>query len=181
MQLHPHPHPHSQVKLLVLQKFTLYLIFSIIVAYIIVGVLWFDKCIIQLLISTYLIVTGVVGIIAITADVKLAVKSDLIIGKLGVTAGNVLVGISLIVIVIFMIGWFIPGCIWVFGAFGEAQYDQPDKSDYCYRTLYSFGCFAILSPLIDCCMACCRKCFVAGLLLTTKKKDGAIPVSTTEP
>ncbi|CAF4973946.1 unnamed protein product, partial [Rotaria socialis] len=49
-----------------------------------------------------------------------------------------------------MIGWFIPGCIWVFGAFGEAQYDQPDKSDYCYRTLYSFGCFAILSPLIDC-------------------------------
>ncbi|CAM4786288.1 unnamed protein product [Rotaria magnacalcarata] len=103
------------------------------VAYIIVGVLWFDKCTIQPRIPTYLIVTGVAGIIGIvlvilinpapsstnkkTADAKRAVKSDSINVRLCGTAGCVLVGISLI----FVIGWFVAGCIWVFGAFCEVQ------------------------------------------------------------
>ncbi|CAF1638560.1 unnamed protein product [Rotaria magnacalcarata] len=103
------------------------------IAYIIVGVLWFDKCTIQPRIPTYLIMTGVAGIIGIvlvilinpapsstnkkTADAKRAVKSDSINVRLCGTAGCVLVGISLI----FVIGWFVAGCIWVFGAFCEVQ------------------------------------------------------------
>lgn len=113
-----------------------------------------------------------------TADAKRAVNYDRIVRRRCGTVGIVLAGLSLIGILLFVIRWFIAGCIWVFV---KVQNNQPDKSDYCHRPLHLFGCFSVLLPFICSCLAYCYLCLMAAVTLEIKGNDGAIPVPTTEP
>lgn len=80
-----------------------------------------------------------------------------------------LCGISVVVlfIVIFLFGWFIAGCIWVFGAWDRVQYNDPEEANYCHPTVYRVTFWLLILSIIYQIYSCCRSSSQAN----TQKKN----------
>lgn len=107
-----------------------------------------DQCPVDWHIPQYAFYAGIIAlgspviiILQFMLAVILAVK-EVIIGQ-STTSGDVVMARSLRcskiahrIILICFFGWFIAGCVWIFGAWNDVQYDNPEKSNYCHPTLY---------------------------------------------
>lgn len=103
----------------------------------IIGSIYVDDCNIEPNIPVYLIVSGVMGTLQhiITIWTRYVPKDSQ--GKLKVYRRycSSLNGIFHLFLTI----WFIVGCVWVYGAHSEVEFKDPEKPEYCHKTLYYFS------------------------------------------
>jgi hypothetical protein len=69
-----------------------------------------------------------------------------------------------IILGLFLLIWFIIGCVWVFSKTGVVQFDATSSSNYCNPVLYKWT-FALIIvtfiwAFIQCCISCFRACCV---------------------
>jgi amino acid transporter len=88
-------------------------------------------------------------------------------------------GIPIIIVFInlFTFGWFIAGCVWIFGAYSDVQYKHPQSSNYCRATLYRFAFWLLVLSIIFHIITCCSS---FKNLYPKKSKQKAQAVPTTE-
>jgi small-conductance mechanosensitive channel len=149
-----------------------------------------DKCPVSPCIPHYLVVAGAVGLIGIGLHMILHIHEIYSVTKSGESSSItklVLNGVSviLLLIIIFLSGWFIAGCIWVFRVWNKVQYENPNEPDYCHQTLYRFTFSILLISIIYQLFSYFRFALYGYSLIRKivdkKNKGGAIPVPTTEP
>lgn len=134
----------------------------------VIGWRYADRCPANWRIPHYSFIAGVVGLVTIVLMMIQAVLALVIATKVPkdeksnvggfVVATCGLCGISVVVIflTIFLLGWFIAGCVWVFGAWNRVQYDDPDGTNYCHPTVYRVTFWLLLLSLIYQLYTCCR-------------------------
>ncbi|CAF1322314.1 unnamed protein product [Adineta steineri] len=157
----------------------------------IIGWRYADECPVNWRIPHYLIVGGAVGFIAIIAAIFQALLALCIKPKMNETdlstptivAACGLCGISIILffIIIFLIGWFIAGCIWVFRVWNKVQYRNSERLDYCNPILYRFAYWLLFISILYHLFTLIRSCCPVRQQLMNNRKNNAIPVPTTEP
>lgn len=128
-----------------------------------VGWRYFNACPINPLIPHYLVVAGTVGlvfIILITISQMMARTfakkiSNETIDRANPNRTTILVGCGVCSIMcinlslfIFLMGWTVAGCIWVFEVWHRVQYYQLTSNDYCHRTLYQFTFSLLLFTIL---------------------------------
>jgi hypothetical protein len=59
-----------------------------------------------------------------------------------------------ICITLFMLCWFIAGCIWIFGVWNKVEYDLVTDPDFCQPILYRVAFLLSGIPLV-CLVVCC--------------------------
>lgn len=179
---------HVSYSLQLLQEKNDYILFYFILCLVlklIIGWRYADQCSVSWRIPHYLVIAGVVELVVIGLSVvNIVLKMRGIfeadnrtpIGKY-LTKG---IAAILIVLNIFIFGWLIAGCVWIFGVWGKVQYNNPDQSNYCASTLYRFAFWllllSVLYHLFTCCSTCTQLCPQSG----NKKKGRAIPAATSE-
>ncbi|KAK6748912.1 hypothetical protein RB195_001498 [Necator americanus] len=66
---------------------------------------------------------------------------------------------------VFRAGWYIPGCIWVYGVYGRVSFDSIDKENYCDQATYYIALlFSTIFSLMILLLIVCL-CFI-GCLVT---------------
>ncbi|UJR11364.1 hypothetical protein I4U23_015545 [Adineta vaga] len=153
-----------------------------------IGWRYADECPINPKIPKYLFVAGAVGIVsAILNQIRtyLSAKSmksseEPADRKTGITAavGVNNPGVSVITIItcflnIFLIVWFIFGCIWIFGAWSHVRYDYPDHPQFCSALVYRFAYILILIPIVFLFVCCCCPFCLATTAAIGMRAQGA--------
>jgi len=145
-----------------------------------------DKCPVNKRIPHYLVVAGAVGLTLIGLTLAQIILRICDVFKSDASASTIKCLVRSIPIVafllnIFILGWFIAGCVWVFGAWNKVQYKHPYRTNYCSSTLYRFAFWLLLLSIFYHLFTCCRSCTQLNEPSNKKKKSGAMPVPTTEP
>ncbi|GIX74157.1 uncharacterized protein CEXT_560701, partial [Caerostris extrusa] len=123
--------------------------------------IYVDDCKIQPNIPVYLIVAGVLGTIQhfMAIWTKYVPKDSQ--GRLKEYRSYCKVIDCFIQL--FLTIWFVLGCIWVYGVYGEVEYKETFKNEYCNKTLYlfafwilnfSFMILALLAIITFTCILC---------------------------
>ncbi|XP_064489763.1 transmembrane protein 272-like isoform X2 [Ornithodoros turicata] len=132
------------------------------IAGIVIGALHLNDCPVQRFIPIFLVTGGSIGIVnAILSGCKRRRSSgddDESGTSLGLTCCTS-------IIQCFLVGWFIAGCVWVYGNY-LPNFDDPSNPKYCDKTLYYFAfstltaSFAVggFSIICCCCMIICALC-----------------------
>ena len=131
----------------------------------------------------YSFIAGILGLVVIVLAMIQAVLTIVIASQVkeennhakvfvGATVG--LCGISIVVIflVIFLMGWFIAGCIWVFGAWNRVQYNDPEGANYCHSVAYRVTFWLLIFSIAYYLYSCCRSSSQAA----AKKRGGGSSV-----
>jgi uncharacterized membrane protein len=172
-------------------------IFFFTVLQVFIGRHYAEKCPVNRNIPHYLVVAGSIGL----ASIILAIIQGLIAAAFvrsalkaagALTAADALFAaghaytfcsISLVIFAlsIFLVGWSIAGCVWVFGAWNKVQYSDPSLSSFCHPTLYRFTYWLLLiSLLLILALCCCPICWLC-ITASKMKKNRAQRVPTSEP
>ncbi|CAF1012596.1 unnamed protein product [Adineta steineri] len=135
-----------------------------------IGWRYADACPIEPRIPRYLFVAGAVGIFsAILNQLRtyLTAKSaqpsvDITGRKASVTAAtgtnsplNSIITTITCVLNIFMIVWFIFGCIWIFSVWNDVEYYPRNHPEFCQALVYRFAYILLLVPIVLILFACC--------------------------
>ncbi|CAF1004364.1 unnamed protein product [Rotaria sp. Silwood1] len=157
----------------------------------IIGQRYADQCPINWRIPRYLFVSGVVGLTLIVLIIIEGLLSfygkwrlehhpfDICIFVTTVSAADV--AIVIICLAVFLFGWFIAGCVWVFRAWDNVLYHTLAQSYYCYPTLYRFAFWLLLLSLLLQLCSCIYSCLLVPKKLGRKQKGVPSLVPTTEP
>ena len=137
----------------------------VLVLQVLVGCRYSDACPINPLIPHYLIVGGLVGLVLIilAAAAQLMTRKwartmfDDVLEPTQPPRANVLVGCGIcsimcigLSLVIFLLGWFIAGWIWVLDAWRRVQYEREKETNYCHPILYqSAFVFLLISTTLQ--------------------------------
>ncbi|CAF4575488.1 unnamed protein product [Rotaria sp. Silwood1] len=126
-----------------------------VILQLIVGWHYANKCPFNWHIPHYLVVSGVIGLILIILNAVLdflASHAKSMLDDATVRASHCgaccgMCGLLIVIsgLIIFLVGWSIAGCIWVFRAWNKIQYENPDRYDYCHPTLYRFAYWLFFS------------------------------------
>lgn len=133
---------------------------------VLVGCRYSNACPINPLIPHYLIVGGLVGLVLIilaAAAAQLMTRKwartmfDDVLETTQPPRANVLVGCGIcsimcisLSLVIFLLGWFIAGWIWVLDAWRRVQYERENEPTYCHPILYQSACvFLVISTTLQ--------------------------------
>lgn len=135
----------------------------------IIGSVYIDECKIEPNIPVYLIVSGVIGTIqhVITIWTKYVPKDAQ--GRLKVKRSycNSLNGLFHM----FLMIWFIIGCVWVYGAHSDVDFRDKDKDEYCHKTLYYFAFWILnLSFILLAMVIVLSLCFLLFVVATPKEE-----------
>ncbi|XP_064489766.1 transmembrane protein 272-like [Ornithodoros turicata] len=134
------------------------------IAGIVIGALHLNDCPVQKFIPIFLVAGGSVGMVnAILSGCKRLQESrdDDSSSSTGLTCCTS-------IIQCFLIGWFIAGCVWVYGNY-LPNFDDRTDPKYCDKTLYYFA-FSTLTAsfavggffiICGCCLAICVACMEA--------------------
>ncbi|CAF0723475.1 unnamed protein product [Rotaria sp. Silwood1] len=151
----------------------------------IIGWHYANKCPFNWHIPHYLVVSGVIGLILITLNAVLdflASHAKSMLDDATVRASHCgaccgMCGLLIVIsgLIIFLVGWSIAGCIWVFRAWNKIQYENPDRYDYCHPTLYRFAYWLFFLSITYILFSCCRMCTQAPKQITNKTKGPVIP------
>ncbi|XP_064489758.1 transmembrane protein 272-like [Ornithodoros turicata] len=132
------------------------------IAMIVVGALYLNDCPVEKFIPIFLVTGGTVGTVKDILNIcKRRSENE---------EGTAQIGISCCtgILYTFMFGWFIAGCVWVFGNY-QPDFDDPTSAKYCNKTLYNFAFGTLIASfaltgfmcLRECCMKACASCMVA--------------------
>ncbi|CAF0798713.1 unnamed protein product [Rotaria sordida] len=124
----------------------------------IIGWRYADNCPANWHIPHYLVVSGVIGLTLIILDIIFDLLASYAKSKLddttlrashcGACCGLCGLLIVIICLILFLVGWFIAGCIWVFRVWNKIQYNDPHGFDYCHPILYRFAFWLLLLSII---------------------------------
>jgi hypothetical protein len=124
-----------------------------VVLQVFVGWRYSSACPINQLISHYLIVAGIVGLVLILliSITQIMTRTfarkmcDDAVDKANPNRATMLVGCGVcsimcinLSLLIFLLGWAVIGWIWVLEVWHEVQYRRPGRKDYCHPILYQF-------------------------------------------
>ena len=148
---------------------------SLLVSQLIIGWHYSKDCPINHLIPYYLIVSGLVGLVLIA----LTILAQLMAQRCPVTVPDDMIDISYpfrttkivscgicsimcvnLSLIVFLIGWFIAGWIWVLQVWYRVQYSNSKRNDYCHPVLYHTACWFLVVLTIlqfSCCYSIARK------------------------
>lgn len=139
----------------------------------IIGSIYVGQCNIEPNIPVYLIVSGVIGTIqhVLTIWTRYVPKESH--GRLRVYRSycNSINGLFHI----FLIIWFILGCVWVYSAHSEVDFRDPYKDEYCHKTLYYFAFWILnLSFILFGLLVVLSVCFLVLVIVTPKEEQKGI-------
>jgi len=156
----------------------------------IVGWRYANECPVSWRIPHYLVVAGTLGLIVVILTIvqgllALYIKNkeldpNLPAAGLAAACGVCSISIILAFLFIFLIGWFIAGCIWVSRPWSKVQYRNTDQSDYCHPILYRFAYWLLFISILYIIFSCGRAFTQSFKQLKNRRKSSAIPVPTTE-
>jgi fucose 4-O-acetylase-like acetyltransferase len=141
-----------------------------IVSQLYIGLRHKNECPINWRIPHYLIIAGAVGLVGIALSIiqsllQLYIKKVMsedpdtkpkgLIGCCVASCGVCGIGSTSIIINLFLLGWGIAGCVWVFGVYNKVQYERPTKANYCYMTLYRFAFWILVISIASYMYGCC--------------------------
>jgi hypothetical protein len=115
-----------------------------IVLQLVIGWRYADECPIHWRIPHYLVVAGTIGLVGIALVIAQNLLKFYALPKANnpgfiFTFGSRSITVVCIFLIIFIIGWFIAGCIWVFRVWNKVQYRDRKGLDYCHPILYRFA------------------------------------------
>jgi TRAP-type C4-dicarboxylate transport system permease small subunit len=129
------------------------LIFFFVVSQVLIGWRYSSACPVNQLISHYLIVAGIVGLVLIMLISITQIMTRTFAKKMGddtidksnPNRSTMLVGCGVCSIMcinlslfIFLLGWAVVGWIWVIEVWHRVQYHHAERNDYCHPMLYQF-------------------------------------------
>ncbi|CAF1497083.1 unnamed protein product [Adineta ricciae] len=147
-----------------------------------IGWTYAEACPINYKIPRYLFIAGLVGIISsILSQIRnyLSGKSpaessgELSTRKAGITAATAtnsplakLITLITCCLNIFLLVWFVLGCIWVFSAWNQVQYTHPRTTTFCKPLVYRFAAVSLFIPIILLSLCCfCPLCIASTALM----------------
>jgi hypothetical protein len=138
---------------------------SVLVLQVLVGCRYSNACPINPLIPHYLIVGGLVGLVLIilAAAAQLMTRKwartmiDDVLEATQPPRANMFIGCGIcsimcisLSLVIFLLGWFVAGWIWVLDAWRRVQYEREKETNYCHPILYqSAFLFLVISTMLQ--------------------------------
>ncbi|UJR26015.1 hypothetical protein I4U23_007361 [Adineta vaga] len=156
----------------------------------IVGRRYADECPMNWYIPHYLLVAGIAGlstillaiifvlsVLYVTSQLK---AKDVRTPSLPVSCGLCGMFLVLICFLVFLCGWFITGCIWVFRVWTEVQYTYAYRTDYCNPILYRFAYGLLLTSIVSYVFACVIACRQGRKLFIISRHDSSLRVPTIE-
>ena len=140
-------------------------------------------------IPNYLLVAGVVGLVALLLSIGQLIMTQCWKGPAPDSAGAVMLILAacsacgvlsvVLLMMLFLFGWFIAGCVWVSSAWSHVQYINEEESNYCNPILYRFAYWLLLASILYQLFSCVRACFqVQHEAAKQKKKPLSIRLST---
>ncbi|CAF1497193.1 unnamed protein product [Adineta ricciae] len=137
-----------------------------------------EACPINYKIPKYLFIAGLVGIISsilsqlrnyLSGRSSTKSSGEVSTRKAGITAAtatNSIIATLITVITcclnIFLLVWFIRGCIWVFSAWNQVQYTHPNAATFCKPLVYRFVAVSLFVPIILLSLCCCCPLCIAS-------------------
>ncbi|CAF1250485.1 unnamed protein product [Adineta steineri] len=146
-----------------------------------IGWQYADACPIDPKIPKYLFVAGAVGIAsAIISQIRtyLAAKSllptvnragpkPIIIAATATNSPlNSVITIISTILLLFMIVWFVFGCIWIFGVWNDVQYRPQNHPNFCQALVYRFAYILLIIPIVLIILACCCPLCIACVFVS---------------
>jgi hypothetical protein len=136
---------------------------------IIMGRHYKDQCPIQPKIPFFLLVGGIVGIIATLVPIlgigisfiqakKLIEKEEEAADESAASKAFTLagiIGIVTIILNVFLFIWLILGAVWTFRVYNTVSYDATNQKNYCHSTLYKFTVFILIFSFLQAIGQCC--------------------------
>ena len=123
-----------------------------------VGWYYKDSCPMNWRIPQYLFVAGAVGLIKVLLNIGESFVSQCVTASTPdrlttvwiILAACSACGVALVkfFITLFLVGWSIAGCVWIFSAWRHVQYINERESNYCNPILYRFAYWLLLAPFL---------------------------------
>lgn len=162
-----------------------------LVLQIVVGWRYADQCPINWRIPHYSFIAGILGLVTIGLAILQAVLAIVLKSKVDrnedLSAGLVAISCTLcgiagvvVFLLIFLFGWFIAGCIWVFSVWSRVQYDDPAEPNYCHGTLYRVTFWLLFLSIIYqlySCIRSSRQTAVQAKNVKQQKSESANPTA----
>ena len=148
-----------------------------------IGWTYAGDCPIHWRIPHYLFVAGIIGIIIVILQFRDHILKICLKPKSNGSNGcvkllSVLLAFAWIMLVLFLVGWFIAGCVWVFRVYNKVTYKNPARSDYCQPILYRFAFWLLICtffiPLFQIVVGIIKVC-----KLVKQQKNGAYSACAT--
>ncbi|XP_054721575.1 uncharacterized protein LOC129231311 [Uloborus diversus] len=136
----------------------------------VMGCVYVNDCRKEPNIPVYLIVTGVLGTLQhIMAIWTKYVPRDTE-GRLGVYRSYCRVIDGLFTL--FLMIWFVLGCIWVYGIYDDVDLRHPEHDEYCNMTVYLFAFWLFnLTFILLALIVVLSLCFITCIIITPKKEE----------
>ena len=149
------------------------LLLAVPIAMVVIGSLYVNDCPLQRYIPIYLIVGGVFGLLKNLSSLAHQAKNKRNDNEEDNAKSNPFDGL----VACFLLGWFIAGNVWVFGAEPDLNTTQTNSTFYCEPTCFYFAFWQIISVyilfgLIFCAM-CSLGCAFALCVKCSGKNDAA--------
>ena len=147
------------------------MIFDIVflVAQLYYGLNYKNQCRINWRIPQYLIVAGAVGLVYFGLNIiqnllqryiakkitSTSAEASDFLGGCAATCGFCGICSISIILSLFLFGWSIAGCVWVFGVYNKVQYTRPTHALYCHETLYRAAFWFLIISIASYVYSCC--------------------------
>ncbi|CAF0966019.1 unnamed protein product [Didymodactylos carnosus] len=130
----------------------------------IIGWYYKDQCKINQNIPTYLIVSGICGLILVVLCILMALTflcflNNSVVMSIIASCGICMNLMATTVLSIFIFIWFIIGCVWIFSVRSKVDFYDKNSKYYCQRTLYLFAFWLLIATFIMMGISCCINCF----------------------